>query len=377
MKPTNLGTPEPDDKREQPLIAPRSALLSTATALAEKAKDLQALRDAVVDAASISAGLWFSYLFVLFYLAVALGGVTHRDLFLANPVKLPFLNVDLPLIGFFVIGPGLFLIVHTYVLLHVALFADKVGAFHAELESQIMDTDVRERVRRQLPSNIFVQLLAGPREVRAGVRGFMLRLVAQCSLVVAPVALLVLFHLQFLAYHNEAIVWWLRFAIVADLALLWALWPSIERGQTSRVTLYELRRGKVAAASLASLFPVLFITTIATVPGEWADVHLPNVRVIPTRWPSQWPNGVYWTSLHELLIAGVVDEVSGRPLSLFSNRLVLTDQSFVDPDKLEKIEVTHSFRGRDLRQAVLNRADLRKADFTGAILSGAKLENAK
>jgi hypothetical protein len=29
------------------------------------------------------------------------GGVTHRDLFLGSPVKLPFLNVDLPLLGFF------------------------------------------------------------------------------------------------------------------------------------------------------------------------------------------------------------------------------------------------------------------------------------
>ena len=38
---------------------------------AAKAKDLQALRDAVVDAASVGAGLWVSYLFVFFYLAIA------------------------------------------------------------------------------------------------------------------------------------------------------------------------------------------------------------------------------------------------------------------------------------------------------------------
>jgi hypothetical protein len=64
-------------------------------------KDLQALRDAVVDAASVGAGKWYSYLVVLFYLLIAVGGVTHRDLFLGSPVKLPFLNVDLPLLGFF------------------------------------------------------------------------------------------------------------------------------------------------------------------------------------------------------------------------------------------------------------------------------------
>jgi uncharacterized protein YjbI with pentapeptide repeats len=62
---------------------------------------------------------------------------------------------------------------------------------------------------------------------------------------------------------------------------------------------------------------------------------------------------------------------------LFSNRLVLTDQTFVDSKKLEKVEVSHSFRGRNLRGAALNRADLRKADFTGTILDEAKLDFAK
>jgi len=45
------------------------------------------------------AGLGFSYLFVLLYLPIAVGSVMH--LFLENPVKLPFLNVGLPLVGFF------------------------------------------------------------------------------------------------------------------------------------------------------------------------------------------------------------------------------------------------------------------------------------
>src|SRR4030088_711723 len=68
-------------------------------ALAAKANDLEAIRSAVVDAAGISAGLWLSYLLVLFYLLIAAAGVTHRDLFFANPVKLPFLHVELPLPG--------------------------------------------------------------------------------------------------------------------------------------------------------------------------------------------------------------------------------------------------------------------------------------
>ena len=41
--------------------------------IAKKADDLEAIKKAVDDAASVSGALWFSYLFVLFYLAVAAG----------------------------------------------------------------------------------------------------------------------------------------------------------------------------------------------------------------------------------------------------------------------------------------------------------------
>jgi hypothetical protein len=38
---------------------------------------------------------------VLFYLAIAVGSVTHCNLLFESPVKVPFPNVGLPLIGFF------------------------------------------------------------------------------------------------------------------------------------------------------------------------------------------------------------------------------------------------------------------------------------
>jgi hypothetical protein len=91
---------------------PTESAPTTPPALAASADDLEALRAAVIDAAGISFGLWVSYLFVLFYLLIAAGGVTQRDLFFENPVKLPFLSVDLPLKSFFWLGPLLFLIMH-------------------------------------------------------------------------------------------------------------------------------------------------------------------------------------------------------------------------------------------------------------------------
>src|SRR4051812_15116918 len=219
---------------------------------AAKARDLQALRDAVVEASTVSSPLWISYIFVFLYLAIAAGAVTHKDLFFENPVKLPFLNVELPLIAFFTLGPALFLIVHWYTLLHFALLAGKVGAFHIELEAQIHYPETRARLRRQLPSNIFVQFLAGPRDTREGIFGAMLRLIAWISLILGPVLLLVLFQLQFLPYHDEAVSWWQRIAVVIDLVLLWILWPSIARGTNTWLGWHELLRGRVAGLVLLS-----------------------------------------------------------------------------------------------------------------------------
>jgi uncharacterized protein YjbI with pentapeptide repeats len=403
--------------REDTLGATSKATPDTATAFAAKARDLAAMREAVVDAAAVSAGLWLSYLFLLFYLAIAVGSITHRDLFLENPVRLPFLGVELPLVAFFGLAPALFLVVHAYVLLHFVQFADKLGVFRTEFRAQITDPVVRARLRRQLPSNIFVQLLAGPREIRAGVMGSMLWLIAHISLVLAPVALLVLFLLKFLPYH-DGLTWWHRVAVLADIALLWALWPSVARGKVTRIVWKEIRvarfapaafvrllgtlpsaiarrqtrrnawrvfrRAKVAALALASLLLASLVFTIATYPGEWLHENWPAARFIPTKWP---PTSVNWASPHEVLFASDPNEASTsfapRSTSLLSNHLILPNLAVIDyarfdsEAKILALSQSISLRGRHFERAVLSGANLRNANLRDAHLQGALLGNAE
>src|SRR5262249_25612211 len=126
------------------------------------------------------------------------------------------------------------------------------------------------------------------------------------------------------------------------------------------------RKAKMYLGGAGTLCVVIFSAYLATFPGEWIKAHLPE-----------------FSSFQALLFEGDVDKVSGRPQSIFSNRLVLTNL-IVDPEKF-------SFRGRDLSQAVLRNTDLRKTDFTrarlqradfglaqlqGAVLVGAELQGA-
>jgi hypothetical protein len=96
----------------------------------------------------LAAAFWLSYLFVLFYIAIAAGAVTHADLLLENPVKLPFLSVELPLRAFFFLSPLLFLITYAYTLAHLVLLADRAKRFHALLKEQINRKETRQEVGR-------------------------------------------------------------------------------------------------------------------------------------------------------------------------------------------------------------------------------------
>ena len=63
--------------------------------------DVEALGSAVNDLAGRVSTIWVSFLIFALYLLTAATTVTHRQLFLAEPVKLPVLNIDLPIWGFF------------------------------------------------------------------------------------------------------------------------------------------------------------------------------------------------------------------------------------------------------------------------------------
>jgi uncharacterized protein YjbI with pentapeptide repeats len=368
---------------------------------AKEAHDLDAIRKSVEDAAAVSAGFWLSYLFVLFYIAIAAGAVTHRDLLLENPVKLPFLSdVPLPLVAFFFLAPIVFIVSHAYTLVHFVMLAAKVGVYDAELLAQLGDApETREGLRRQLPSNIFVQFLAGPGDIRKGGLGWLLKAVAWISLVIGPVLLLLSIQVQFLPYHLEWVTWVQRFAVLADVILLWLLWPAVLNRRSKLMWRLERRgkgwpgvlalTGRYIAGLTACLIPLGLAFTAATFPGEWLDEHVGKWEATPPNPVTAWlgakdkEDKPIWTSFHDLLFNGKVDDVTRRRKSLFSNTLVLPGFAGLeaakidDPKKLDTIKHTLILRGRHLEGAVFNGADLHKADLEGAQLQGASLRDAQ
>jgi hypothetical protein len=331
------GRSAEDAEPPPPPIAPGS------DSFAKKADALESIRGAVDDAAAVGGALWFSYLFVLFYLAVAAGAVTHADLFLENPVKLPFLNIDLPLLAFFFLAPILFLFAHGYTLMHLVMLTEKAKDYDQALREQIgADNLIGDKLRRQLPSNIFIQYLAGPARLRKSAFGYALGFVGWTTLAVAPVLLLLMMQLQFLPFHNSFVTWTLRFVLVLDLALIWWLWGTIRSGrETGGVRGAPFWVGRIlgfAVGTVLTIAAILFSTAVATFPGEWQEDHLPGVKILPKIEPTnemnrqfqQQPKSFWdWLktsekiSLHDWIFNSPLDSITSRRLFPFSNTLVL------------------------------------------------------
>ncbi|HMF05849.1 MAG TPA: pentapeptide repeat-containing protein [Methylocella sp.] len=360
----------------------------SAEKFAEQAHDLSAARKSVEEAASVSTGLWLSYLAVLVYLGIAAGAVTHKDLLLENPVKLPFLSdVPLPLKAFIVLAPIVLIISHAYALVHFVMLAAKVDVFNTELKNQPGNAaETEEYSRWQLPSNIFVQLLAGPAYLRKGMIGFISNIMAWITLVIGPVFLLLLIQVQFLPFH----LWWgtlvHRCAIFADLGVLWALWPAVIDNQ-SKLTWPRPWRHKGLAAATLVVIGLAF--TAATFPAESMDDWVGRRAWIPpnpvTAWLGQTDDQgqPVWTSVHDLLFHGPYDPRVQRRKSPFSNTLLLPEFDVLEaakidnPAKLDTVPQTIARKRQHFEQALFRGADLRKANLENAYLEGVDFYQAK
>ena len=368
--------------------------------IAAKHDDLETIKKAVEDAASVGAPLWLSYLFLLLSIAITAGGVRHADLLLENPVELPFLNIKLPLIAFFVLAPILFVIVHAYVMAHLALLSDKAKRFHEELRRQIDGTNethkIRDGLRRQLPINIFVQFLAGPLEIREGLFSVLLWAVAWVSLVAGPVLLLLLLHVQFLPYHDSRITWMHRGTLIFELVIIWWLWMKILSGRSKPDALEKTNTGPLAqiwngflwwsrniiAWPLTGLI-VLFSVFLATFPGEWEQWPFTLARrlePIATKATLKIFGDPVNLDGIPLFVANLNPDENTR--SWPANTLNLKDFVIYEALKVDDRKMlalkprTYSLHGRHLEYANLSAAWLGNVDLRGAHLEGATLVRA-
>jgi uncharacterized protein YjbI with pentapeptide repeats len=352
-------------------------------------KNLDALLASMNGSAERFQTLWFSFLGLTLYLAIAALATIHRNLLLGEQQVLPILNIKVELLPFYVIAPLLYLVFHFYVLMMLALLARTAGEFDKQLRTTLPGKPEQERYRALVGNALFLQLLVGMKGERAGVNALLMGLIALITIVLAPLATLVLMQMMFLPYHHLRITWWHRGVVVADVVLIVAMTYRcfFPRGvRKAPLVLGALSRKPRWATAMA--FCVLQV--LALVPlidwlsfqqGRWAG----EPKTSSFREWEQWMAGEppSFPKSHPDYSATEKGVVFG----LFPDRLKLGDETIVGKEKWEKTQAeiasrdsfvpTIKFDERDLQAADLGREDLRGVSLNDAALEGADLNNAR
>jgi hypothetical protein len=309
------------------------------------------------------------------YLLVRLGGITHQDLLLNNPVKLPILDVSISLKSFFYFGPMGLLILHFGLLMQHAMLARKLREFHDRVTRFEGASLYRmHRTRIQLHSYFITQLIAGPYSSSSFM--LMLRFLKWGTFIILPLLVFLSFQITFLPLHDLGATWAHRFYLIVDIVIMAVFgvfkhYPerSFVAGFGSSIAASPLKfLGRLAGVVVL----VVISLSIATIPDERMDVVMTSI------WRSAIPQNKgdvrhprYAFALTVLLFEGRVDTITGRPDSLFARNLVVTDTDLVPDSEAASGERTLNLRRRDLRYGVFDRSDLHMADMTGAFASGA------
>jgi uncharacterized protein YjbI with pentapeptide repeats len=336
--------------------------------------DVGALERSVNDSAGRVSTIWLSFVAFSAYAAAAASTTSHRQLLLEDPIKLPTINIDVPLVVAAILLPSLFVIYHVYVLLQVVLLARTAAAYNDAVERNIADEADRARIRQRLANTLFAQLFAGSSREREGVLGWLLRLMAWITLAIAPVLVLIVFELRFLPYHSALVTWTQRALLAIDLLAVLTLWAGAVDARRDIAWQGLMKSWKV---TLGGAVVVAICCVLLTFPGE------------PTRYWMRFLPATDETAsgAAQCRLPWLVAEVFAANF----DRLSLPGEDFVDDDKLAKIrssadakdqkpfegERTRNFRARDLSCGNFSGADLRNADLTGARMAGARFDGAK
>ncbi len=198
-------------------------------------EDAEALLDSVNSASQHLAVLHVAFMALCAYVLVIVFGTTDMDLLIGKGVKLPIVDVAVPIVGFYAFAPYLVVLVHFNLLLQLQLLSRKLYAFDAAAPNEERIGGLRDRLhifpytyyRVGRPDPIVQRLLG---------------VVVGITLLALPLTTLLVLQLRFLAYQDQAITWTQRLAVWSDVALVIALWPVImDPGDSWRHYLRQVR----------------------------------------------------------------------------------------------------------------------------------------
>jgi hypothetical protein len=352
---------------------------------------LDRLRDSANEASQLARKVYLSFLLFSVYIAILVGSTTDEQLLRGTAAKVPVLNVELPIVGTYLVVPLMFLFFHLNLLILLYLLSQKLYAFEGHIEKLPPDQQaVEQRLLYPFP---FSQMLVG--KYRARLDQLLLAIMVKSTLIVFPIALLLWAQVRFIPYHSILITWIHRAVVLADLLLLLVLWPKIRSpnghwfnwlGSTSKHRpvwkRIALPISRICVLGTLSLVVLILSLSIATIPDEWIEKRIgwqDLTEILFGKIEIQPGIKARKTPFHRHLILRELTLVREAPppelLATYARMEKQADSAWLDHAK------GLNLGGRDLRfadffYANLTKIDLREAKLQGADLRGAKLQGA-
>ncbi|WP_089727024.1 pentapeptide repeat-containing protein [Candidatus Thiosymbion oneisti] len=344
----------------------------------DRLAELAVLRTAADEAARHVRVLYFSFLLFAFYVAVIALSTTDEQLLKGTGTKLPLLDIDLPLVEFYVISPLLVLIFHAHLLNQFFLLSRKLFILDRALSSL---PSKLERTQRELPFPlVFSHLIVGrhhPRPIQWAFRAAVI-----VTILLTPIVLLLVIQWKFLPYHSEPITIEHQLVFALDLGLLWFFWPRLSSPSGRWRDWWSQSRSRWG--TWVSTILGISASTILVL-GAWI-LLVPHVGDTEKWLAEKWlvrdegkgltgnQQGLPW--IHRNLVLRERTLMRKAP----SVELLFAEHVKTDEERariwLEAGEAL-DLSGRDLRYADFYQSDLWDADLRGAKLQHANLDGTK
>ncbi len=182
---------------------------------------LEQLKDVRNEAAELR-NFTITFLSLLLYINIIIAGTDAEQILRIAPVTLPFLNVPLPIIGFYGFVPWLLLLFHLYLLVQHYLFSQQLFLFKNTLDDASVTGEIRSHVRKNLGNLPFLHWMIGE---HGAAMQFVLTLITLVCLLIWPLVTLLWLQMAILPYHDNALIWVQRATIILDVVMIGWLWP--------------------------------------------------------------------------------------------------------------------------------------------------------
>ena len=301
----------------------------------EPSPHIEKLLEAANSASQTVAALHVAFMAFVTYLGIIVWGTTNDDLLRISPVKLPILDVELPLTTFYGFVPWMVVLLHFNILMQLELLSCKLW----NLDRDLPDTPAGQQVRDRLFIFPFTHLIVG----RSGVWliRWLLSLVVGITVIALPLLMLLSAQIRFLPFHDEAITWSQRIAVWIDAVMLITLWPLIASPQDRarewwRILVFQLLGFWLAW--LRYLITLRWNWLTRSLQRRWPSLPGREIPLRPMSRPKTEPKGMIFllVSVPAIVMTSIIAVIPGS----------ITVQTYYAPEKdksqHDMIEDTHN-----------------------------------